>query len=64
MTHAAIIRGKLAIVTDGGSIQLLGIDGFRSGLAQIEASKLDLKPSTKAMADVYRSGIAIWESGK
>ena len=64
MTHAAIIKGRLVIVTDGGSIQALGIRGFRSGLAQIEASELALKPSTKAIADVYRSGIAIWESRK
>ena len=60
--RAAIIRNKLVIVTDNGCIIGLGIRGFRTGLKQIEDSKLPLKASTIARANVFRVGIAKWEA--
>ncbi len=62
--RATIIRGKLVIMTEGGSVMGLGIRGFRSGLRQIENSKRELRDSTKARAEVYRAGIAMLEARK
>lgn len=61
MTHASIVRGKLAIVSNSSVIGL-GIKAFRAGLAQIENSSLPLKASTIARANVYRNGIALWDA--
>lgn len=55
---------KLVIMTNGGSVIGLGIIGFRSGLAQIEASNRELAASTIARRDVLRSGIEMWEARK
>ncbi len=62
--RATIIRGKLAIATNTGCVIGLGIRCFRSGLRQIENSKRELRDSTKARAEVYRAGIAMWEARK
>lgn len=64
MDHAAIYKGKLVLVSEGGSMTGLGIRGFRSAVKQIEASPRPLADSTKALLAVYREGIAIWESRK
>lgn len=64
MAHAAIIRGKLVLVSEGGSVTGLGIRGFQSAIKQIEGSARDLKPSTAAMLEVYKSGVALWRIGK
>lgn len=60
MAHAAIIRGKLVLVSDGGSITGLGIRGFRSAIKQIESSDRPLKDSTVEMLKVYKRGVSIW----
>lgn len=62
MAHAAIIRGKLVLVSDGGSITGLGIRGFRAAIKQIEASCRPLKDSTAAMLEVYKRGVEIWDA--
>ena len=64
MTKAAIHRNKLVVVSDGGSVTVLGIRGFRAAVKQIEGSSRDLAESTKAMLKVYRDGIAMWDARK
>lgn len=64
MTHAAIIRGKLVLVSDGGSVTGMGIRGFRAALKQIEESTAPIKPATAEMLKVYKRGVEIWESRK
>ena len=62
MAHSAIYKGKLVIVSDGGSVTGLGIRGFRTAVKQIEGSNRDLAESSKAMLAVYRDGIAMWDA--
>ena len=64
MTKAQIYKGKLVVVSDGGSVTGLGISGFRSAIKQIEASPRPLADSAKSMLAVYRDGVAMWEARK
>lgn len=59
---AIIVQGKLAIVTNGGSVSPLGVREFRKQIAQIEASPRDLTPATVARLQVLKEGVALWQA--
>jgi len=60
--YAAIKNGKLVIGYAGRTEYPIGIIQARKDLAQIEASKLEVKPSTMERLDVLRRGIEMWEA--
>ena len=62
--YAEIRNGVLTIGYTGRTIYPIGIRQARKDLAQIENSKLPLKPSTVERRDVLRKGIALWEARK
>jgi len=64
MAYAVIRKGKLTLVSDGGSVTGMGVRGFRAAIKQIEASQLPLSDNTKAMLAIYRDGVALWEARK
>lgn len=61
-SHSRIIRNRLCVVTEGGSIAGLGIRGFKSAIKQIEASQRELRDSTRANLKVLRAGVRLWDS--
>lgn len=60
--YAEIKNNKLLIGYNGGTIYPIGIRQARKDLAQIENSKLELKPSTIERRNTLRKGIALWEA--
>ena len=59
---AIIVQGKLAIVTDGGSVCPLGVREFRKQIAQIEASPREITPATAERLRVLKDGVALWQA--
>ena len=57
--RAMIIGGKLAI-SNNGSAQIVGIRFVRNAIAQMEASKLSLKPSTYVTLASYKAAETLW----
>lgn len=60
--YAQITNGKLVIGHTGRTIYPIGIRQARRDLAQIEASKMKLKPSTIERREVLRKAVALWEA--
>lgn len=55
-----IQNGKLVLVSNGGSIELIGIRGVRASIRQIEASSGPLAETTKERLAVLRDAAAMW----
>jgi hypothetical protein len=60
--RAIIERGKLVIVTGGGSRHLIGARQARKDIKRIEASSQPLAHSTRARLAVLKSGVALWDA--
>ena len=59
---ARIVNGKLALVSNGGSVQPIGIRAVRDSIRQIEASTTPLADSTAARLVILKQAVALWEA--
>lgn len=56
-----IMDKKLVLLSNGGSIEAIGIRAARQQLTELEA-KTNLRPSTTARRDVLREAVAMWDA--
>jgi len=61
MEYPRIINGKLVLVSSGGSVTSLGINGFRRLITQIKSSPRQIKKSTRKRLHALEKGVAMWD---
>lgn len=59
--YPVIENGKLVLITNGGSREIIGIRYARKQLAELEAKK-NLLPSSIERRDTLRKAVALWSA--
>lgn len=62
-SYPAILKGKLAIISDGGSVHIPGIRLVRRTIARLETTE-KLRPSSIETLELYRRAAALWDAWK